>query len=436
MANPTLEMIHGLLYSKGLRFGHPSGLARIVGTMTGGTMDVVPFGGAQIHDHAMTVAKVPARLYYWNAELLLDTHMAVNHWYNFDSGVVGGDAYNFEVEALGAKMIYSDNAMPTVDVSQPLIKEPGDLDRIGSLDTSKGRIPMAIELARLYGKKEPGLISGGFFCSHWSLICQAMGYPKAVRALKRDKGFATALFDWANNKVLFPYMQAFAKAGVKNATGADAWACFPDLTPELVEEWVIPYAKKLREQCKKELKLNAAAGTVAADYCEEDPTKFDKAMMFKCLTVAAKTFPLKVAALAMGRTQDMNMAWLREFAEQQGKGGRKIPIIASLNGRFIRDSSPEQIVAKLAEWIDILGRDGGLMLAIGNVPADTPSMNIHTAVKAVHTLGKYPIASDLSAVKIEPPAFQPFDKWLKGQPEEETILKAREWKPENRKIFA
>ncbi|MGA2489778.1 MAG: uroporphyrinogen decarboxylase family protein [Anaerolineales bacterium] len=436
MANPTLEMIHGLLYSKGLHFGHPSGLARIVGVMIGGKMDVVPFGGAQIHDHAMTIAKVPGRLYYWNAELLLDTHLAVNRWYNFDSGNVLADTYNFEVEALGAKMIYSDNAMPTVDVGDPLIKEPADLDRIGTLDTTKRRIPMAIELARLYGKKEPGLVSGGFFCSHWSLICQAMGYPKAVRALKRDRDFATALFDWANDQVLLPFMRAYAKAGVKRATGADAWACFPDLTPELVDEWVVPYATKLGKRCKKELGMTVGAGGGACDYCEEDPAKFDKEMMFKCLTVAAKTFPIKVAPCAMGRTQDWNMSWLREFAEQQGKGGKKIPIAASLNGRFTRDSTPEQIVAKVAEWVDILGRDGGLLVGIGNVPADTPPINIHTAVKATHTLGKYPIAADLSKIKIEMPAFQPFDEWLKGQPEADTIFKAREWKPDTKKVIA
>jgi uroporphyrinogen-III decarboxylase len=333
-------------------------------------------------------------------------------------------------------MIYSDNAMPTVDVSNPLIKEPGDLSRIGPLDPTKGRIPVAIEVGRLFVQKSPGPIAGGFFCSHWSLICQAMGYPKAIRALKRDRGFATALFDWANNQVLLPFMRAYAHAGVKNANGADAWACFPDLTPELVEEWVLPYAMKLHEQCKKELKINASAGAAAADYCEEDPAKFDKEMMFKCLKVGVKTFPLKVAPSAMGRTQDWNMAWLREFAEKEGKGGRKIPVTASLNGRFMRDSSPEIIVAKLAEWIDILGRDGGLIVFIGNVPADTPSMNIFTAVKAVHTLGKYPIAADLSSIKIEPPTYQPFDVWLKGQPEEETILKAREWKPGNKKVFA
>ena len=80
---------------------------------------------------------------------------------------------------------------------------------------------------------------------------------------------------------------------------------------------------------------------------------------------------------------------------------------------------------KIREWIDIMGRDGGLIFFIGNVPADTPPVNIHTAVKAVHTLGKYPIAVDLSAIKIEPPAFQPFDEWLKSQPEADIIFGAR-----------
>lgn len=436
MANPTLEMIHGMLYSKGLHFGQPGRLARIIGAMTGGAMDVVPFMGPQIHDHAMTVAQVPARKYYWDAELLVDTHLAVDRWYGFDSDTIVADAYNFEVEALGAKMIYSDNAMPTVDVSDPLIKEPSDLDRIGPLDPTKGRIPMAVEVGQLFQKKAPGPFAGGFFCSHWSLICQAMGYPKAVRALKRDKGFATALFDWVNDRVLFPYMQAFAEAGVKNANGADAWAAFPDLTPDLVDEWVVPYAIKLREQCKSELKMSVGAGAAAGDYCEEDPAKFDKAMMFKCWDAASKTFPLKLAYSAMGRTQDWDMTWLREYAEKHGKGGKKVPVLAALNGRFTRDSVPEQIVAKLAEWIDILGRDGGMLVFIGNVPADTPSVNIHTAVKATHTLGKYPIAADLSRIKIDLPVFQPFDAWLKGQPEEETILKARTWKPAEKKVIA
>ncbi len=198
----------------------------------------------------------------------------------------------------------------------------------------------------------------------------------------------------------------------------------------MVDEWVVPSAARMKEKGKKELGISVMAGLAAADYCEEDPAKFDKEIMWKCWATTRKTLFVDVAFSGMGRTQDWNMAWLQEFAVQNGKGGRKLPIYASLNGRFVRDSTPEQITGKIREWIDVLGRDGRVLFFIGNVPADTPPVNIHTAIRAVHTLGRYPIAEDLSSIRIEPPAAQPFDEWLKGQPEADTILKAREAGPE------
>jgi uroporphyrinogen-III decarboxylase len=413
MANPTLEMVHGLLYGKGLRIGKPSGTARLIAALTGDHADVVPFMGPQSHDHCMTVARVPARRYYWDAELLVNVQLAVQRWYGFDSYTIIPDAYNFEVEALGAKM---------------LIKSPADLDRIGPLDPTKGRIPMAVEVGRLTIQKAPGPLSSGFFCSPWSLLCQAMGYPKAVRALKRDRAYAQALFQWAEDRAIFPFLRAYARAGVKAMNGADAWAAFPNLTPELVQEWVLPSAERLAARAKKELGVTANAALAACDYCEEDPAKFDKAMLFKCLDTAPKLAGLSMAFVGMGRTQDLDMRWLQEYAVSRGKGGHKVPIMASLNGRFIRDSSPDEIVAKIREWIDIMGRDGRLILFIGNIPADTPPLNIHTAVQAVRTLGRYPIAANLESVRVETPAFQPFDEWLKGQPEAEVILRARQGK--------
>ena len=53
----------------GLRIGKLSGGGRVLATMLGAHADVVPFQGPQIHDHAMTVARVPARKYYFDAEL-------------------------------------------------------------------------------------------------------------------------------------------------------------------------------------------------------------------------------------------------------------------------------------------------------------------------------------------------------------------------------
>jgi len=83
-------------------------------------------------------------------------------------------------------------------------------------------------------------------------------------------------------------------------------------------------------------------------------------------------------------------------------------------------------VDKIREWIDIMGRDGALLIFIGNVPADTPPVNVHTSIHAVRTLGKYPIAENLSAIKIEPVQCQPFEQWLEGQPEADIIFKACE----------
>jgi uroporphyrinogen-III decarboxylase len=432
MVTPTLEMVHGILYGKGLRIGKLSGTGRVLATMLGKHGDVIPFMGPQIHDHAMTVAKVPARKYYWDAELLVDVQIAVERWYGFDTYTILPDTYNFEVEALGAKFIYSDSAMPTVDTNNPLIKKPGDLDKIGPLDPSRGRVPMGVEVGRLTSKKASGPLATGFFCSPFSFICQAMGYPQAVRALKRDKVLARELFDFAENEAIFPYVKAQAAAGTKQASGADAWAAFPNLTPEMVEEWVVPSAKRMAERGKKELGIKVSAGTAACDYCEEDPAKFDKEIMFKCWETATKTMFLDVALSAMGRTQDWPMEWFQEFAVKHGKGRRKLPIMASLNGRFMRDIGPEGVVGKIREWIDIMGRDGGLLFVIGNVPADTPPVNIHTAVHAVRRLGRYPIAADLSAIKVEPPAFQPFDEWLKDQAEADIIFKARESQPEQK----
>ena len=426
MAHPMLQIIHGLLYGKGLRLGRPSPIGRVIATLMGRRADIIPFMGPQIHDHAMTVARVPASKYYFDAGLLVDVQMAVERWYGFDAPLITTDNYNYEVEALGARMVYSPDAMPTVDTSEPLIKERSDLDRLGPLDPSKGRIAVGVEVARLSARKGLGPFANGLFCSPFSFICQAMGYPKAIRALRRDKDFARELFDFAENKAIFPYLKEQAGAGVKRAVGADAWAAFPNITPEMVEEWVIPSSQRLAVRGKKELGMNVMAGQVAADYCEEDPAKFDKEIMFKCLSITRNTLAIDMAIAVMGRTQDWNMEWLQEFAVANGKRGLKLPIYVALNGRFVRDSSPQQIVDKVREWIDIMGRDGRLLFFIGNVPADTPPVNIHTAVHAVHTLGKYPIVPDLSAIDIQPPAFQVFDEWLKGQPEADTIFKARD----------
>ena len=78
---------------------------------------------AQIHDHTMRVARVPAKTFYYEATPFVDAQVAVQSYYGFDSIGLLNDVYNFEAEALGQKMIYGEDAMPTIDFRDPLIKK-------------------------------------------------------------------------------------------------------------------------------------------------------------------------------------------------------------------------------------------------------------------------------------------------------------------------
>jgi len=49
------------------------------------------------------------------------------------------------------------------------------------------------------------------------------------------------------------------------------------------------------------------------------------------------------------------------------------------------------------------------------IPADTPPVNVHTAVQAIKTFGKYPIAENLDDVPFEIPKFEPYQEWLKRE---------------------
>ena len=92
---------------------------------------------AQMHDHAMVVAGVPARKYYWDAKTFVQTYREVATYYGMDIIAPASDVYNFEIEAMGGKLVYSDNAMPTIDYRDPLIKKPEDLKKLKTPDFYK-----------------------------------------------------------------------------------------------------------------------------------------------------------------------------------------------------------------------------------------------------------------------------------------------------------
>jgi uroporphyrinogen-III decarboxylase len=274
-----------------------------------------------------------------------------------------------------------------------------------------GRIPYAVEVIKLAGERLG--FSLGAFCAPFSLACGVRSYPLLIRDMRKNPQFAHDLFTFLVDEVLVPFVKLQREqAGVRFALGADAWAAFPNLTPELIEEWVAPYARRLLDACKPFGVIASAVGS--ADYCEERVEKINNEMMVKCFRAFAQVAGIPIAFIGMGRGQDWDLTAVRDYAwNSKIKWYGRAPIIAGINARFLRDSSIEEIAEMVKRYIDVMGRRGRLFVLLANIPADTPPEHVHAAIAAVRTFGRYPIADDLNEIEFRVPRRESFEEYAR-----------------------
>ncbi|HEY87894.1 MAG TPA: hypothetical protein G4O06_07735, partial [Dehalococcoidia bacterium] len=145
---------------------------------------------AQMHDHAKALIGIPAKKFYWDARTFVDAIAEVADYYQMDSFQAGADIYNFEVESLGAKMVYGENSMPTIDFREPLIKEPKDLLKLKTPDFYQdGRLSFALDCIK-FGKEKKGGAAVGLFCGPFSLAVGLRSYPALVKDMRKRPEFA------------------------------------------------------------------------------------------------------------------------------------------------------------------------------------------------------------------------------------------------------
>ncbi len=357
---------------------------------------------AQMYDHAMFLAGVPAQKFYSDAKTHIAAIAAVSAYYGLDAATGGGDTYNYEAEALGQKMIHSEHAMPDIDSREPLIRKPGDLKKIKVPDWHHAaRIPFILEVIRM--NADMGFATGKF-SAPFSLAVSLRTYPKLIRDLRKDPGFAHDLFGFLVDEVLTSYLKVQKKyCGIKAATGADAWAVFPNLTPDLTEQWVVPYAQRLFKKCTDFGLITMAAGG-GGDYCEERIEKFDKQILHRCFAIQQKLLlntPMLI--LGMGRWHEYPLEPVVEYLHTYQDKGIRASIMANLNARLLRDGPPERIIGAVKRFIKALGGAHNLAIVLANIPADTPPRHIHAAVAATRACGRLAPGADPDEIEVVVP---------------------------------
>jgi hypothetical protein len=149
--------------------------------------------------------------------------------YGFDTAATFADPYNYEAEALGAKMLFPEDSFPVI--LEPLIKEPSDLKRLKIPDFTKaGRCPYVIASTKLSMEKL-GDVAGtaAVATAPWSMAAQIRGFNNLIRDTRKNPEFAHKILDFCVDVIeawITAQREAVGGAPAFPAL-ADAFSCIP-----------------------------------------------------------------------------------------------------------------------------------------------------------------------------------------------------------------
>lgn len=328
---------------------------------------------AQIHDFARKELGVGGKEFYTDPELLVRGSLETMKRWGIDYPVIGYDVYNIEAEALGQKIIFSDDGIPDIDRATPLIQSREDLKKIKTPDfSSDGRFPKVIEMYALFKELtqlEPDLE----FSAPFTLATSIRGIENLIMDILEDPEFAKELLDRVTDLVLIPWIRHLQKKFPKSPAigGADAMSSLPIINMEMLRKWSAPYIRHLRDVLGPQVYV---ANWVGEQYLK-DPTEM---------------FDLKLQVcphFLEGQDPDVEVIGPEIYKAYAQK--KRIPLVLGIGAAFLALSTPAEIENRVRHYIEAGGRDGRFCLYLCNVDSSTPPANLRAVMDAIHKYGTY-----------------------------------------------
>jgi hypothetical protein len=200
------------------------------------------------------------------------------------------------------------------------------------------------------------------------------------------------------DEVLSPYIEAMrSEVGDPNllADGVDAWASPPLITLDMMDEYVVAYTERLRENVGDKVATRGNWG----DAKSRDPERY-MAQKLRCSPRFLSVLDPDLHQLGPER--------VKAFAEEHNAF-----VTAGVDATLLRDGPVPAIVERIKFYIDAMARDGRGIVYLNQIPAETPPEHIHAAVAACHTHGQFPIPENLDEVDFELPKRETFAEFLR-----------------------
>jgi uroporphyrinogen-III decarboxylase len=356
--------------------------------------------GAQSNDHSAHLAGVSTHRFFTDADTFVRVQLLVTEYYELDVISNFWDVYNIEAEALGQKVVYHPGGIPDTDRTRPLIGMPSDLDRLSPPDPHRsGRMPWVLQINKKY-LEMAGRLDRVYFTAPFSLAVNIRGYENLVADMFERPKFAHRLFRFLCDDVLGPYLETMREEvdipGLL-MDGRDAWASPPMISLDMMDEYIVAYTERLRNNLGGNLITRGNWG----DAKSRDPERF---FSQKCRCSPGALSVLDPDLYEVGPER------VKRYARQHN-----LSVAAGVDAILLKDGPIEAIAQRIKRYIDKMARDGRCMIHLNQIAAETPPEHVHAAVAACHTYGRLPVPENIDDVHFEIPKRERFSEFIRDR---------------------
>jgi len=337
-------------------------------------------------------------LYRDDPRAMAECTCLVHEFIGVDLLIANLDVYNFEGEAMGAKINFYKDHCPDFDRSNYFIKGPQDLHKIkfGGLDT--GRFPYLLKYCQYY-QEYTGIPTFPTFSAPWTLAGNLFGLDNLIMATIEDPVFVHEFLNKIVDDFHIPMFKAFREVHpyMTEMSLVDAFVSIPMVTPDIIDEFVRPSLQRLIDGvCTNGEPFIDTAFFGQSKLNKEDLKRFEDFIIW-----------------SNGRffCSDPDVAVLTPEYARRRADECKLPLQTGVEAKLIEFGTKEEIIERVKHYT-LAGKNGitPCIFFFNNFTPHTPISKIQVAMQALSIYGAPGATADTPYVD---PEFRSFVSFLK-----------------------
>lgn len=331
---------------------------------------------ALVTEYIPEMCKVPYDLLFRDdPRAMAECTLLVWEYLRLDLLTANMDVYNFEAEAMGAKINFYKNHCPDFDRDTYFIQGNEDLDKIKYTGLKSGRFPYLIEYSRIF-KQYTGVDTFPIFSAPWTLAGNLYGLDNLIVDTVTNPDFVHELLRRIVDDFHVPMYKELSSVipGMTEVALVDAFATIPMVTVSIVDTFIRPYLERLMEKLDMPgMPLLDTAFFGSSLLSEDDRRKFEEFVIF-----------------ANGRffCSDPDAAVLTPEYARARATECLLPLQTGVDAKVLQFGTVDEVIDRVRHYV-LAGKNGPTpcIFFFNNIAPNVPLENVQAAINTVEIYG-------------------------------------------------